>query len=957
MPVRLARRVASAIVPIALIVGPGPVATAAASAPDGTYSYENTNSSGVSGKSTVTIGGQGTTISIRETFFALDPDPTDYECDTTSINFGTQQLKELGGGMLEWSSATKRSSVPPIQKHGANGGTAYTTGSLNPNTGQISLTNHVETKNASGGEGCYETHNFAGKLEPWPQLDVSLRSGDLPGENDLFFVRLEVENRSATPITDIVPTGPAGLVAVPGVFAEEDRGEVALYLDTGESFPATLEAGASFVRTFVFLSMVPGKVLLQAEVTGKNGGGEAVRDAEYAEVGIAPSEGEGANVFEQMGAIEAYATRSFNTLIDASRKWARKRLKRMQGLSESVRKRWLGSAKGAPKIRLLDRAMARMHGMSPEEFATAVPRGEVVRKGGERKIEAAERAVRNAGSGKQETKARRHLKEVRSIQTLSTTESMALYNKARIETDNNEAYKIYEDFGEKPAKGLWQAGGGTLRYLLQFGSYEGRMQIEADMVAMAEANDQSFAESWWAWDNPGEAYTLATGQFEENIEQMTVRRANRERIHRDLYATDPEKAIFLKAQNDSWYAAQVARGFIEAFAPAPGAKLLDKPISWGGKAATSKASRASVMAAEASKSGNAAAGGRIMHGAEDLGEGVIHADDFTFPSADPDELIRLDQLGKKGGAGMRDQRIAEQINREVTDQLRKEFPQADVEFNMSYKRKKDYDPIGSLAKPQAFSEKILDPRSIQVLGAPAEGMGKQVLFRPDHPSKVPGWKQLPAIEKQADLELYDHHLDQWTNFHKRNPAGKTADWKKAIGRRHKIEFGDGHTVELDLELHKLGDDAFEVQAKYMAIDGTLIHNGKPRSIGSDWDPLVGVNIKNGGKKLEGEIERRALQIWNQKAVKAQKELGFRSGGHGATMHGDDVTPEQWAKFAKLAGVHLSPEEQPIFEALVVKRAGLPAGTKIFPATLAANEHLVRTTLSDTYVGPLGQIFD
>ena len=273
---------------------------------------------------------------------------------------------------------------------------------------------------------------------------------------------------------------------------------------------------------------------------------------------------------------------------------------------------------------------------------------------------------------------------------------------------------------------------------------------------------------------------------------------------------------------------------------------------------------------------------------------------------------------------------------------------------MNYRPKKDYDPVGALSKPQAFQEKTLDPRAIQVLGAPPEGLGELDIFLPDHPSSAPGWKNLSSAQKAADIDLYEAHLEQWTNFHKRKPSGKTGDWKPALHKKTKIEFGGGHSVELKLKNNKLGKNAFEIQAEEMSVDGVLIHKGKPLSIGGDLDPLIAIDAKT-GKKLAGEIEAEGLRLWNEKSLKAQKELGFKSGGHGATAHGDDVTPSQWVKFAKYAGVHLDAEEQLLFEKMVVARAGLPAGTKIFPAGLPVNEHLIRTTASDTWFGPLGDV--
>ncbi|MEA2386106.1 MAG: hypothetical protein QOJ22_280, partial [Thermoleophilaceae bacterium] len=678
-------------------------------------------------------------------------------------------------------------------------------------------------------------------------------------------------------------------------------------------------------------------------------GAAEVRDAEYAEISIEANPGP-AGALEQMAGIEAFATGAHNVLLDASREFAKKRVKQMQALGKGVRKRWLGSANGKPKIRMIDRAMAHMHGMSPEEYVTQVPRGDVVRKGGAARIAAARRAVAGADSPRAEARAHAELGRVVRKQTLTSSESMAAYNRARMLTDNNELWKIYDEYGEKPAKELWKNGGGALRGLLQLRSYEGRQQIEADLVRFAILNEQSFKEGGWVWADPVKAVDDSMFVFRENVAEAETFRARRAQLKRDLYVSDPEKAIYLKAEEDSLYGAQVLRGFIELFDPTPGPVEV---LTWAGKKGALKVSRGSIMAALANRQGDKLVGGKIMEGVEDLGEGVRHADDFVFSK---EGVLGLDQIGRKGGAGMREQRIAEQINREVTADLAREFPNVDIEFAMSYKAKKDYDPVGALAKPQAFSEKTLDPRSIQILGAPPEGLGKLVIFHPKHPTQNAGWKNLPEVQQKADLELFNLHYDQWINFNKRNPAGKTAEWKKAIGEKRQIDFGGGHTVELELEKHRLGKNAFEIRASEMSIDGTLIHKGKAASIGGDLDPLVAVNAKT-GKKLEGEIERRALELWNQKAIKAQKDFGFRSGGHGATMHGDDVTPQQWAKFAKLAGVHLSPAEQLRFEALVVKRAGLPAGTKIFPASLRTNEHLLRTTITDTYVGPLGQIFD
>ena len=490
--------------------------------------------------------------------------------------------------------------------------------------------------------------------------------------------------------------------------------------------------------------------------------------------------------------------------------------------------------------------------------------------------------------------------------------------------------------------------------MLNLGSYEGRQQLQADLVRFAELNDESFRDTLLTAKDPAKAFTEAVAVFNENVEEAEVARAKREQFKRDLYISDPEHAISVQARDDSAYLATILRGYIELFDPTPGPVEV---LTWAGKRATTGVSRSSVMMAKATQEGDKLAGARIMHGADDLGEGVRHADDFMFPSADPSELARLDQLGRKGGAGMRDQRIAEQINREVTEDLRRAFPEQEgIEFAMSYRPKKDYDPIGSLPKPQAFGEKTLDPRSIQVLGAPESGLGKLVIFKPEHPLRTKGWDKLPAVQKRADLELYKLHLDQWTNFHKRNPAGKTGQWKQAIGERKKLDFGGGHSVEMELEAHKLAPNAIEIRAKHLSIDGTQIHKGRPASIGGDLDPLIAVDART-GKKLEGEMERFALESWNRRAVQAQKDFGFRSGGHGATAHGDDVTPRQWTSFAKYAAVHLTPAEQLRFEALVVKRAGLPAGTKILPAGLKADEHLLRTTISDSFVGPLGQVFD
>jgi Ca2+-binding RTX toxin-like protein len=788
------------------------------------------------------------------------------------------------------------------------------------------------------------------------KLEVLLKTADLPG-SDLFTVTVELFNTTTAYVTGIFPKAGIGLVQVPDVFAVADAGAVIKMGDSGEMYPGALAPGARFTRTFTFLTVKPGRVLLQAEVEATRGDGSKSRDAEYADVGITAEDDDVSDTLERMGAIEAFSTSAYDTQVQSSREWATERAKRMRAaLPAKAEKLWLGTSKGDPKVRRLDEAMAHMHGMSPEELATAVPRGDVIKKGGQRKIDEARRAVLNADSGKEEEQAKARLRRVRAAQTLTSSESMAAYNKARMQTDNNELFKIYDDYAEKPAKELWQAGGGVFKYLLNAGSYAGRQQIEADLIRFAELNDQSFREGMWVFSSPGESYTAVTEQFRENVEQAEVARSKREQLKRAYYLTDPEKAIYLKAQDDSWYAAQVLRYFVEEFTPSPSAKLLGKEITWGGKAAKSKSARASVVMAEAVKHGDATVGRQVYNGAEDLGEGVKHADDFIFPSADPKDLLKLDQIGKQGGAGIRDQRVAEQINREVTEDLKREFPGTDIEFNMFYRPKKDYEPVGALAKPQAFGEKTLDPRSIEILGAPADGLGKLVIFKPDHPASTKGWAGLSSIEKKADLDLYKLHLDQWVNFNKRKPAGKTADWKPALDKKTKIDFGGGHSVEVKLEKKKLGKDAYEIRATEMHVDGTQIHKGKPASIGGDLDPLMAINAKT-GTKLKGEIERRALELWNQKSVKAQKELGFRSGGHGATGHGDDVTPAQWAKFAKYAAVHMTPDEQLVFEALVVARAGLPAGTKILPAGIKANEHLVRTTTSDTWLGPLGTVLD
>ena len=788
------------------------------------------------------------------------------------------------------------------------------------------------------------------------RLEVLLTTADVPN-SDLFAVTVELFNTTKEHVTGVLPKAGVGLVQVPDVFAVADQGAVVPMGDSGELYPGALGPGERFRRTFTFLTIKPGRVLLQAEVEGLRADGSRTRDAEYADVGISSEADAVTETLEKMGAIEGFSTDAHNAAIRSSREWAAERVKLLRSkLPAKAEKRWLGTSKGGARITRLDEAMSHLHGMSPEEIATAVPRGDVVRKGGQRRIDAARRAVLNADSGKETKQAKQRLRRVRAAQTLTSSESMAVYNKARMQSDGEELWKIYDEYAEKPAKELAKAGGGVFRYLLQTGSYAGRQQIEADLIRFAELNEQSMKEAWWVWSSPGESYTAVTEGFRQNVEEAEVLRAKREQLKRDYYLTDPAKAIQMKAADDSWYAAQVLRYFIDEFQPSPSAKLLDKEITWGGKVARSKTARASVVMAEAVKRGDAAVGREVFNAAEDLGEGVRHADDFLFPSADPKDLLKLDQIGKQGGAGIRDQRIAEQINREVTEDLRREFAGVDIEFNMYYRPKKDYDPLGSLPKAQAFGEKTLDPRSIEILGAPAEGLGKLVIFKPDHPASKKGWAALSSVEKKGDLDLYKLHLDQWVNFNKRNPAGKTGQWKPALDKKTKIDFGGGHSVEIKLEQKKLGKNAVEIRATEMHIDGTQVHKGKPASFGGDLDPLMALNAKT-GKKLEGEVERRALVLWNQKAVKAQKELGFRSGGHGATAHGDDVTPAQWAKFAKYAAVHMTPDEQLVFEALVVARAGLPAGTKVLPAGLPANEHLVKTTTSDTWLGPLGTVLD
>ena len=788
------------------------------------------------------------------------------------------------------------------------------------------------------------------------KLEVRLETVEDPG-SDIFAVKVILHNTTSDFVTGIQPKDGIGLVQVPDVFLPGTAGAIAPLGGSGELYPGALGAGETFTRTFTFMTMAPGKVLLQAEFNALRTGDQPIRDAEYAEVDITTEADEIADRFEKMGAIESFTTDAYNGKIASSRAWADKRTRQMRSkLPAGAEKRWLGSTKGGPKVRRLDEAMAHLHGMSPEELASAVPRGDVVKKGGQRKIDAARRALLNADSGKEKERAKVRLRRVRAAQTLTSSESMAAYNRARMQSDNNELFNIYDDLVEKPGHELVMNTAGVFKYLFSAGSYEGRQQIEADLIAFAELNEQSMREGWWVWSSPGESYTAVTEQFRESVEGLEVQRAKRDQLKRSYYLTDPVKAIELKAQDDSWYAAQVLRYFIDEFSPSPDAKFLGKEITFGGKAAKSKTARASAVMGEALENGDKAAGRQIVNGVEDLGEGVRHADDFTFASADPEELLKLDQISRQGGAGIRDQRIAEQINREVTEELRHEFPGTDIEFNMYYRPKKDYDPVGSLPKAQAFGEKTLDPRSIEILGAPAEGLGKLVIFKPDHPARTKGWAALSSVEKKADIDLYKLHLDQWVNFNKRNPAGKTGQWKPALDRKTKIDFGGGHSVELKLEAKQLGKDAIEIRTTEMHIDGVQIHKGKPLSNGGDLDPLMALNAKT-GKKLKGEIERRALEKWNQKAVKAQKELGFRSGGHGATAHGDDVTPAQWVKFARYAAVHLTPEEQKVFEALVVARAGLPAGTPILPAGIQANEHLVKTTTSDTWLGPLGTVLD
>ncbi len=866
-------------------------------------------------------------------------------------------VKVAGGDGKDWIESGFVDQTKPVGRFTVNGGAGDDR--IKTSAGDDTITGGPgnDTIDCGPGEDSVTDPEPGDKLTNCEgKLEVTLETAEQPG-SDLFGVKLTLHNTTQDHVTGIQAKNGIGLVQVPDVFLPGTAGAIEAAGDSGQLYPGALGPGEKFTRTFTFLTVQRGKVLLQAEFNALRTGDKPVRDAEYAEVDISDQADEVADRFEKMGAIESFTTGAYEKKVASSREYADDRVKKMRAkLPSKVEKRWLGTGKGGPKVGRLDEAMAHLHGMSPEELATAVPRGDVIKKGGKRKIDAARRAVLNADSGKERKRAQVTLRRVRAAQTLTSSESMAAYNRARMQTDNNELFKIYDELAEKPAHDLVMNSAGVFKYLFQAGSYEGRQQIEADLIRFAELNEQSMREAWWVWSSPRESYAAVTEQFSANVQQLEEQRARRDQLKRDYYLTDPVKAIELKAEDDSWYAAQVLRYFIDEFSPSPGAKFLGQEIRFGGKVAKSKTARASAVIAEAVKGGDKLAGRPVLNGVEDLGDGVRHADDFIFPSADPADLLKLDQIGKRGGAGTRDQRIAEQINREVTEDLRREFPHAGVEFNMYYRPKKDYEPVGSLAKAQAFSEKTLDPRSIEILGAPAEGLGKLVIFRPTHPNRPKGWTALSEVEKQADLELYKQHLEQWTNFNKRTPSGKTAQWKPALDKKTKIDFGGGHSVELKLEKKKLGRNAYEIRATEMHVDGTQIHKGRPLSIGGDLDPLIAVDAKT-GKKLSGEIERRALELWNQRSVKAQKELGFRSGGHGATAHGDDVTPAQWAKFAKYAAVHMTPEEQLKFEALVVARAGLPQGTKILPAGIQANEHLVRTTTSDTWHGPLGTVLD
>ncbi len=797
-------------------------------------------------------------------------------------------------------------------------------------------------------------------------LSVELESTEAD-DDDWIIVKLTVTNGTDGELTDVVASGLNGLTEMPAeLFGPDNTGEIQQLIRDPRPIPETLAPGQVVERNHVFLSTEQGSVLLRGEVNATDSTDDPVRDAHYVEVNIEPEDDPTQRKLEIMGAMEMIATDAHNIVEDSSRQHGNEQAQLMhRKLAKEDRKDWLGGAAGLA-VSPIDETIGLLNGLSGEEFATEVPDDDVVGKSGKRKITKAKKQVKQArkqvkqANGNAKAKrakknykqAQKNAAKVLKRETLTPDEARQLYYEEKAKSDTAELWKMYDDMLEGPAKALWKEGGATFRWMLQSSSYEGRQQILADLVYMADLN----SEDYGAWNTPGKKYNEGIAAFNAAVTDAEVRRNNTRQQQIDLIANgDPQRAIEIAAESDSYYEGQVLRAFIAIFAPLPGEKYLNKPISFGGKALTKTTSRASANLVNAVAHGDEVAG-PIVHGAQDLGQVPNFVDDFTFKTADLDTLIHVDELAKVGGTSVRDQRLAEQLNREVTAELQAEFPDADVEFEMAYRPKKPYEPLDSLAKPQIFGEKTLDPRAVEILGAPEEALGGIAIFLPKHPSKFPGWQELPAVQKASDLELYETHLDAWVNFNKAKPEGKTALWKPALDHTVKADFGGGHSVEVKLEKVKLGKNAYEIKATRLKVDDELIHNGRARTIGGDLDPAVAIDA-NTGLKLSGEIERRGIEIWNREALRYQREFGFRGGGHGAPIHGDDLSPDGWVKFAHYGAVHLTPAEQLIQEARVVARAGLPVGTKIFPAGLRSNVHLIRTSSSDTWFGPLGDILE
>ena len=797
-------------------------------------------------------------------------------------------------------------------------------------------------------------------------LTVDLESTE-PDGDDRILVKLTVTNATDGELTDVVASGANGLTMMPDeLFGPDNHGEIQELSRDPRPIPATLAPGQVVERNHIFLSTEEGAVLLRGEVNAVDANDDDVRDAHYVEANIEYEEDPVQRKLEIMGAMEMSATVAHNIVENSSRVHGNEQAALMhRKLPKKDRKNWLGTAAGLV-VSPIDETIGLLNGLSGEEFATEVPDDDVVSDAGKKKIAKAKKAVKQArkkvkqAKGNAETKrarqdykaAQKKAAKVAKRETLTPAEARELYFKEKAKSDTAELWKMYDDMVEGPARALFKEGGATFRWMMQGSSYEGRQQIIADLAYMADLN----SEDYGAWNTPGKKFNEGIAAFRATVHDAEVRRSNTRQQQINLIAQGkPQRAIEIAAESDSYYEGQVLRAFIAMFAPLPGEKYLGKPISFRGQALTKTASRSSANLVNAVAHGDQVAG-PVVHGAQDLGQIPNFVDDFTFKTADIDTLIKVDELAKVGGTTVRDQRLAEQLNREVTAELQAEFPDADVEFEMAYRPKKPYEPQDSLAKPQIFGEKTLDPRSVEILGAPEEALGGIAIFLPEHPSKFPGWKDLPAVQKVTDLDLYETHLDAWVNFNKAKPEGKTALWKPALDRTVKADFGGGHSVEVKLEKVKLGKNAFEIKATRLKVDGELIHQGRARTIGGDLDPAVAIDA-NTGLKLEGEIERRGLEIWNREALRYQREFGFRAGGHGAPIHGDDLSPDGWVKFAHYGAVHLTPAEQLIQQARVAARAGLPLGTKIFPAGMRADVHLIRTSSSDTWFGPLGDILE